>query len=176
MKPMASATLIPVSEYLATSYHPDRDYIDGEVKERNMGEQPHSLVQGILARIFGVHRHEWGVRVHPEQRVQVTSNRFRIPDVCILRRTDPRDPVVRFAPLLCIEILSEGDSLGELQEKVDDYASLGVEHIWVIDPWKRRGWVASPRGFQQPADGILRVAGTPIQITLAELYAELAEH
>ncbi len=32
--PMASTTLIPVSEYLATTYRHDCDYIDGEVVER----------------------------------------------------------------------------------------------------------------------------------------------
>ena len=33
---MSTATLIPVEEYLSTSYRPDRDYIDGEVRERNV--------------------------------------------------------------------------------------------------------------------------------------------
>ena len=40
---MATAR-IPVSEYLATVYRPDGDYIDGEVLERNLGEQAHSLL------------------------------------------------------------------------------------------------------------------------------------
>jgi hypothetical protein len=49
---MASATLIPVSEYLQTTYRPDCDYIDGEVKERSVGERPHSLLQSLLVSIF----------------------------------------------------------------------------------------------------------------------------
>ena len=32
---MASAIQIPVSEYLETTYHPDCEYIDGEVQERS---------------------------------------------------------------------------------------------------------------------------------------------
>ncbi len=56
---MASAIPLPVSEYLATTYRPDRDFLDGVLKERNMGEQPHALIQGILSRIFGNHRQEW---------------------------------------------------------------------------------------------------------------------
>lgn len=172
---MASATLIPVSEYLATTYRPDRDFLDGILKERNMGEQPHALVQGILARIFSNHRHDWQVRVLPEQRVQTSEAHYRIPDLCILRSSDARDPIVRFAPLLCIEILSKDDSFGDLQERVDDYAGLGVRHIWAIDPWKRRGWLASTQGFLQPTDGILRIPNTPIEISLAELFAELDE-
>jgi hypothetical protein len=35
---MATNVLIPVSEYLKTSYSPDCDYVDGEVQERNLGE------------------------------------------------------------------------------------------------------------------------------------------
>jgi hypothetical protein len=40
---MSSATLVSVQEYLATSFRPDRDYVDGEIQERNLGERPHSL-------------------------------------------------------------------------------------------------------------------------------------
>ena len=172
---MASSTAIPVSEYLSTTYRPDRDYLDGELKERNMGEQPHAHLQGILSGIFHIHRHDWSVRALPEQRVQTSAEHYRIADLCILRSSDPRDPVVRFPPLLCIEILSKDDSLGELQERVNDYATLGVQHIWAVDPWKRLGWYASIRGFERPDDGTLRIVGTPIVVTLAELFEELDE-
>ena len=172
---MASVTLIPVSEYLATTYRPDRDFLDGVLKERNMGEQPHARMQMILGTIFNNQRHEWQVRVLAEQRVQTSAEHYRITDVCVLRSSDPKDPIVRFAPLLCIEILSKNDSLGDLQERVDDYAGLGVEHIWAIDPWKRRGWLASTQGFLQPLDGVLRIPNTPIAIALTDLFAELDE-
>ena len=42
---MGSATLISVAEYLTTAYSPDRDYVDGEVVERNLGELDHSSIQ-----------------------------------------------------------------------------------------------------------------------------------
>ena len=38
-------TLISVEEYLHTTYDPDCDYVDGEVLERNMGDQAHSTTQ-----------------------------------------------------------------------------------------------------------------------------------
>jgi hypothetical protein len=41
---MSSATLVSVQEYLATCFRPDREYVDGEIQERNLGEQPHSLI------------------------------------------------------------------------------------------------------------------------------------
>ncbi len=172
---MATATLIPLSEYLATTYRPDRDYIDGELRQRNMGEQSHSETQAILARIFGNHRKDWGIRILTEQRLQVSPTRFRIPDLCVLRSSDPKDWIVAFAPILCIEILSAEDSLREMQEKVNDYATLGVQHVWIIDPWKRDAWLASSRGFEHVEGDTLGLPGTAIAISLRELFAELDE-
>lgn len=65
---MASSTLIPVSEYLSTTYRPDRDFLEGELKERSTGEQPHANVQGLLCFIFQRNREQWKVPL-PEQRV-----------------------------------------------------------------------------------------------------------
>jgi len=172
---MASSTIIPVSEYLATSYRPDCDYVDGQVKERNVGEQPHAGIQALLARIFGNHLREWHIRVFTEQRVQTSSEHFRIPDVCVVRKSEPAGAIVQTAPLICIEILSRNDTLLELQQRVDDYVALGVENIWIIDPLGRRAYLASNKGFQEIANGELVVAGTPIHISLAELFADLDE-
>jgi len=172
---MATAALIPVSEYLQTTYRPDRDYIDGELKKRNVGEQPHGDLQMILGTIFRNNRLAWGVRPLGDTRVQVAPTRFRIPDVSIVRNTDPKDSIIGFAPLLCIEILSKDDRLTEMQERIDDYAAMGVKDSWVIDPWKRVGYFASPRGFIQPEDGVLRIAETPIAVSLADIFAQLDE-
>ncbi|SEG20107.1 Endonuclease, Uma2 family (restriction endonuclease fold) [Bryocella elongata] len=172
---MAAAVHIPVSEYLRTTYRPDRDYVDGELKERNVGEQPHAHIQAIITGIFREHRSDWGVRALPEQRFQITPTRFRIPDVTVLRNTDPKDAIISFAPLLCVEILSKDDTLGELQERVDDYATMGVENIWAIDPWKRAAYYASRQGFARTDDGMLRIEHSPITISLAEVFAELDE-
>ena len=46
---MKATMLVPVEEYLRTSYRPDRDYVDGEVLERNLGEHDHSDLQTELA-------------------------------------------------------------------------------------------------------------------------------
>jgi len=37
--------MISVQEYLATSYRPDCDYVDGRVEERNLGEYNHAKLQ-----------------------------------------------------------------------------------------------------------------------------------
>ncbi len=172
---MATAAIIPLSEYLNTAYRPDRDYIDGELKKRNVGEQPHGDLQMILGTIFRNNRLTWGVRPLGDSRLQVTSTRYRIPDVMVVRNADPKDPIVSFIPLLCIEILSKEDRLNEIQERVDDYAQMGVRDIWVINPWKRIGYHAGASGFFRPEDGVLRVAETSIAIALADIFSQLDE-
>lgn len=43
-----ATTLISIAEYLRTSYRPDREYIDGVVLERNVGEYDHARLQIVL--------------------------------------------------------------------------------------------------------------------------------
>jgi hypothetical protein len=46
---VATTTLISIDDYLGnTSFHPDVEYIDGELKERPVVFTPHGLVQTII--------------------------------------------------------------------------------------------------------------------------------
>jgi Uma2 family endonuclease len=170
---MSNATLVPVSEYLNASYEHDCDYIDGELQERPVGERPHSLLQLILGTIFQVNRVAWGIVAGTEMRVQVAATRYRIPDVCVLRRSDPADDIVKTAPLICIEVLSPDDRMQRVQERFDDYARMGVEHLWLLDPVRRQAWVVLPGGSQTRVDAEFAVPDTPIRVVLAEVFAEL---
>src|SRR5664280_3651045 len=82
---MSSTTLISVQEYLATSYRPDCDFVDGELQERNLGELEHALLQSAILAWFWAKQREWNVLPIVEQRVQVAPTRFRVPDVTVLR-------------------------------------------------------------------------------------------
>jgi len=170
---MPSAMLIPVSEYLNASYEHDCDYIDGELQERDLGEASHSFLQTILATIFHANRRAWGIVAGTELRVQVGVRRYRVPDVCVLRRSDPKDPIVQVAPLICIEILSPEDRLQRVQERFADYATMGVEHLWLIDPIRRRAWAVQGDGSQTHVAEAFTVPGTAIRVSLAEVFAEL---
>jgi hypothetical protein len=77
-------TLVPLSEYLNTSYRPDCDYLDGELLERNVGEWDHSRLQMLLSRYLSNREKQWDIVVVPEQRVQVKATRFRVPDVLVM--------------------------------------------------------------------------------------------
>jgi len=172
---MAAPTLIPVSEYLNTAYEPDCDLIDGELKERNVGERQHAALQAFLTAVFFLHRRQWKIAVLTEQRVQTSPTRFRVPDVCILRAGDPYEPIVRVAPLICIEILSAGQTLAEMEARVIDYQRMGVENVWIIDPSLRLAWTTIHGSLSPVREDALSVAGTEIVIPLADLFAELNE-
>jgi Uma2 family endonuclease len=152
---MAAAKQIPVAEYLATTYHPDRDYVDGEVLERNLGEYEHSRPQMRIGAYFYNREKEWRIRVVPEQRVQVKATRFRIPDICVVHEDSPVESIFRQPPFICIEILSKDDSFNSVIDRLDDDQAMGVENIWVIDPGSRRGYTYRD-GLSLAKDGVLR--------------------
>ena len=71
---------ISVEEYLASSYRPDCDYVEGEVQERNLGEKEHAVIQRFVVLLFGTKARDWNIEVYPELRVQVTEKNYRVPD------------------------------------------------------------------------------------------------
>jgi Uma2 family endonuclease len=172
---MATSTpiFVPLEEYLSTTYRPDRDWINGETRERNMGEQPHAAVQAFFSYFFRLNASKWNIRVLPEQRVQTSAKHYRIADVCVVRRETPMEPIVRTPPLLCVEILSRDDRMSEIQERVEDYLAMGVQAVWVVDPRRRRAYEAIPSGALQPVPTELTIAGAEIRIPVSDIFAEL---
>jgi Uma2 family endonuclease len=170
---MKSATLVPVEEYLRTSYSPDCDYVDGEVLERNLGEHDHSDLQTELAYYFRVRRKQWKLHAVVEQRVQVKPIRFRIPDVCIVKGPGPHPAIYREPPFICIEVLSKDDTLLGMQRRIDDYLKFGVPYVWVFDPTERRVWTYRVNGNSEVTDGFLRTENPFIEVSLAEVFAGL---
>jgi len=165
--------LIPLSEYLTTSYRPDREYLDGAVVERNLGEREHSALQVELAIILSRMRRQLGFHIFTEQRVQVTEQRFRVPDVCVLVGPKPTQPIFTTPPFLCIEILSKDDRMSEMQERIDDYLKFGVGYVWVVDPLRRRAHIHTSEGSREVKDGILGTSNPEITVALDELFAVL---
>lgn len=172
---MGAATLVSVEEYLSTSYSPDVDFLDGELRERNVGERWHSETQAILAGMIRSWRRNVPLRVFTEQRIQIKASRYRIPDLCVvLGRDDPPDIFID-PPFICIELLSKDDTGSDVMALVSDYRRIGVPHIWAIDPVKRSAW-SFQEGTLQPADDLrLRTSDPELVLDLNELFAELDE-
>src|SRR5436309_6294552 len=108
---MAASFLVPVDDYLATSYPDgDREYLDGVVVERNLGTPGHNALQKILTVYLSGLAHELGLAVRPECRTRMCATRYRVPDVLVMQKPFRRTGrVVLDPPLLIVEVLSPDD-------------------------------------------------------------------
>jgi Uma2 family endonuclease len=131
---MATTTHVPVEVYLRSSYEPDAEYVDGKIEERPMGEREHALWQKAILKWFWQHEKEWGVQVLQELRVQVAATRYRVPDVTVLDRSELSEEIITHPPLAVFEVLSPEDTLQQLKRKLEDYRTMRIAEIRVIDP------------------------------------------
>jgi Uma2 family endonuclease len=168
---MVTSTMVPLEEYLRTSYDYDREWVDGYLKERGMPDEFHSAIQQFFFHFFGNLKSELGVRVRPDLRVQVSAKNFRIPDVTLLRADAPFSAIAKEPPVLCVEVLSVDDLWSDLEDKIDDYVAMGVGAIWIVDPRKRKMWIADGQGAHAVDEFAL--SGTSARVTRSELFAEL---
>ena len=167
---MATALHIPLNEYLGISYRPDREYVDGEIRERNVGKWEHARLQWLLAAWFFAHEKQWGITGSTEQRVRVSENRVRVPDLVVLT-AGAQPEVLTDPPLLVIEILSPDDTYSDTQERAQDYREMGVETVWIIDPKTRTGRMCS--GAEWVEASRLEVKGTPLYVNLSEIFSQM---
>jgi Uma2 family endonuclease len=166
---MDTSTLVSVEEYLRTSFPDgDREYVDGRIVERNVGEIPHSDLQTRISGYLLVHYPQFWRGV--EVRVQVSARRFRVPDVTLIAGPMPGTRIVKAPPFIVVEILSPDDRAGDLEEKVEDYLAFGIPYVWVVNPRTRRGYVYTPDGMREAKDSVLRAQNPDVTVPLAEVF------
>ena len=169
---MGVETLISVEEYLSTSYHPDVEYEDGVLVERNAGDWLHSLVQRNL--IVSLSRKYPKIFAVPELRSQTRATRFRLPDVCVLLVL-PRTKYLVDAAFLAIEVLSEDDRMTKTIERLEEFDRKGVPNIWVIDPRRRTVSVYANGVLHEVRGASIATAGDPcLELTRDEIFRDLA--
>jgi Uma2 family endonuclease len=160
-----------VDQYLSTILHPDCDFVDGRIEERNAGEKGHGKVQKMLLKIFERFESDGGIDTMVETRLQVTPSRFCVPDIMVVVGDDGNDRFVEATPLICIEVLSPQDTWKRLREKLTDYLEMGVPHIWAFDPETRIAHRFDAQGLHRVTEAELTVPGTEIRIDVAEAFS-----
>lgn len=170
MGSMPTAVLVPLAEYLGQTYDPDCEYVEGVLQERNVGEISHSDAQTALA-VF-VRTQTRGFWAGVEVRVQVRAERFRVPDVSIVRGGRPSGRIITAPPEVAVEVLSPDDRAVDIQDKIDDYLAFGVPCVWVIHPESRRAWIHTSEGSREAKDGILRNPAGDLAVPLSAVFAD----
>jgi Uma2 family endonuclease len=167
---VGTTTQIPVEEYLAACYSPDKEFVEGVLVERNVGEKAHSklqrnLVVALSARYPVVH-------VWPEVRMRSVNDCHRIPDVCVTL-TEPETDVLQEPPYIAIEILSKDDSMSDVLEKLGEYGAIGTPNIWLFDPRARLMYTYQPGRLEQVATEAIVTTGDPrIELSRAEIFQD----
>jgi Uma2 family endonuclease len=171
---MDARVLLSLEEYLRTQFDgSDREYLDGEVVERNVGELPHARLQAELVYRLRNLANMLGIQVLLEIRIQMSPTRFRVADIAVWRPGPIGDRIPTVPPFLVVEILSREDRLVRLQPKIREYLTHGVERVWVIDPDERRALSYSPADPGGALVDELRTEQPEIIFPLADLLAAL---
>jgi Uma2 family endonuclease len=114
---------------------------------------------------------------------QLRIGLVRIPDVAFASWDRfpggeiPTDPVPDIAPDLAVEVLSPGNTPGEMSRKLREYLAAGVRLVWFIDPQARTVTVyTSPtRSRVIPSTGTLDGGKVlpGFEVPVASLFAKL---
>lgn len=154
------------------AYHLER--IDGQEIQKPLPKKLHFLIERYLVIVLS-NRLPKRYVAGPELNVLCGEDRL-VPDVTVTERTaryddgDLADP-----PLVAIEILSPGQTVGQLFDKADRLVRAGAPVCWVIWPERRQAWMYSS-DLMIEAKEVLAASlsdGSSIEVSLPEMWAEL---
>ncbi len=169
---MPTGVLIPVEKYLQTSYEPDCEYQDGALIERNVGESPHSWLQGLLCAYLWRRSKKCGIIPYPEQRVQIREGKYLIPDIYVHHGPRSQARIFTGPPLIWVEILSCEDKPVRVARKVGDAVQFGAAYVWVIDPETLESYVTTKDSEYELRDGVFKIAEIGLTLPLHNLEEE----
>jgi Uma2 family endonuclease len=161
------------------------ELIDGVLVEKAMGYFESALA-AVLIRWLGNFSAErrLGMVLGEGGLIRLASGQVRVPDVSVILwerfagRGLPREAILPLAPDLAVEVLSVGNSPGEMQRKLVDYFQAGVRLVWYLDPRARTlcAYTAADRfqliDEQGTVDGGQVLPG--LHFALADLFTEAA--
>jgi len=58
-------------------------------------------------------------------------------------------------------------------EKLEEYRSIGVPSIWVLDPRRRRAYTFDDRGLEEVQGSELVASGANVRLALVEAFHDL---
>ena len=140
-----ATTLITAEEFAEMNLDGPCELVRGEIVEMTRPDKSHG---SVCARV-SLSLMQWAL---PTRQGEVITN-----DSCILTERDPdtmRGADVAFVPAnllrngrlprgnqslgmiptLCVEVLSPSNSWSEMRRKIDEYLTVGVHEVWIVDP------------------------------------------
>ncbi len=135
---------LSLQEFLDLPQSGDRyELVEGQLKQKMSPKYKHSTLQlRLLIALNSWCSQQLCGRVRPEWAVVLRRNQedwVPVPDLTYVSyqrlpvewEEDEACPVL---PELVIEIISPGQTFGEMTQKATDYLQAGVDRVWVFDP------------------------------------------
>jgi Uma2 family endonuclease len=130
------------------------ELVEGTLVEKAMGLYD-SILAAVLIRLLGsfVERHDLGVVSAPDGVMRLRPGRARAPDVSFIswerfpNRRLPADRVPALVPDLAVEVISEGNTEAEMENKLQEYFGAGARLVWYLYPETR-----TARVYTSPTD------------------------
>jgi Uma2 family endonuclease len=159
------------------------ELVQGDIVVSPSPSYRHSYADTQLRIILGTHieEHDLGDLVGD---VDTIFDRFNVlrPDIIFIAKNrlkllDQDKHGIRFAPDLCVEILSPSTGDNDEDFKFKFYAQQGVRNYWIVDPAARtfRAYKLGKKGYTQTASGdnkdIVTASPFPLlKIQLAKIW------
>jgi len=177
-------------DVLEIRHSPERrlcELVDGVLVEKAMGFRESFLAIALAAILLNfVRPRNLGLVTGADGTMRLTSGLVRIPDVAFIswdrlpNRRVPTEPIPDVAPDLAVEVLSAGNTPGEMARKRQEYFSSGVQVVWQVDPNIRTVEVyTTPDQVTVLYEAQTLEGGTVLPgfvLPLQELFADLDQH
>lgn len=159
------------------------ELVHGEIAVSPSPSFDHSYVDTALRSLLFHHirKHDLGLLVGDVDTI-LSDFEVRRPDIVFIAKSrihlhNPEAHGIRFAPDLCVEILSPGSADYDQHDKFELYQERGVAHYWIVDPVNRTfaAYTLGPGGFIRVASArdqqVVTADPFPaLQIPLGELW------
>ena len=158
------------------------ELIDGVLVEKPMG-----ATEGLLAMWLGhmiwsvVDKNDFGFVYGADSPFRLRLGLVRFPDICFISWDRiggdewPNDPIARIIPELAVEVLSQSNTVAEIELKLDHYFEAGVRLAWIIDPTATTAAVYTSRRRVKHLDATGELDGGKVlpgfKLSLAELFS-----
>ena len=160
------------------------ELVDATLVEKTMGWRE-SLIAVVLCRLLSdfTTSHNLGLVSGPDGFMRILKSQVRGPDVAFVswdrlpNGAVPQEAVPEIVPDLAIEVLSDGNTYGEMSRKRREYFHAGVRQVWMVDPSERTVAVYTDITKYDLFDEDAMLSGGDIlpglQISLKEVFGEL---
>ena len=159
------------------------ELVDGVLLEKAVGSPESFLAATLIGILYGyVKQHNLGITTSPDGMYRMVTRNVRMPDVAFIPwanlpgRRRPKSAVWGVAPGLAVEILSESNTVAEMERKLVEYRALGIAVVWIIDPDTETATIHHLDGTVQhltATDSLKAESILPgFALPLAELFAE----